>query len=286
MDVTVLERNLELLEEIYTLIEDGEDRRMKHFTRGSTGFYGIRVEPTTKEEQYFLCYDHTRLIYDKEKLRDFLTLHYKCMLCVDDLYDHLPKAEDALNHQWIEILPERASVHLQWGEFTSFKISYNAPEWIEFPDGSEGWERPRDLATPTFHVEVRGWLSEVDFLKPYFHRYLPPGPSWTHEIPSPESSFKVFDEWNVQGFLTGGYVRGPGLDLHWQDGHFNGERPRNGVLPVDMLNILIHRLSEHQKQLPSPETEECIQHLNAALDALNRRHRDRIKRGVYATYDK
>lgn len=59
--------------------------------------------------------------------------------------------------------------------------------------------------------------------------------------------------------------------LAFQNGNPN-EVGRNGFFYEELITAMLNRLAEHQKtKFACAENEEAIQHLNKALDALNKR---------------
>jgi len=76
---------------------------------------------------------------------------------------------------------------------------------------------------------------------------------------------------------AGGHVFGCGFTICWQDG------PRGeGATPEAVLDAVRNRLAFFQQDsdLACAETAEAIAGIYIALDALDRRTRDREKRGV------
>ncbi len=93
--------------------------------------------------------------------------------------------------------------------------------------------------------------------------------------------------------LLGGGVIGVGLAIRWQSGPTRVEmfKPdgtpspsygRNGAFVDDVLIAARTRLEYHQRtKFACEANEKAIAAIDAALDALAARRRDRIERGVY-----
>jgi len=106
----------------------------------------------------------------------------------------------------------------------------------------------------------------------------------THEVPElgPTMTLTALDEngpggaphayridWRT-GSVTIAFQRGP-----------RGETSNNGVLEPALIAMLIDRLQHFERgPYPSPETTRAREHLQAALDELHARVRDRLARGV------
>jgi hypothetical protein len=79
---------------------------------------------------------------------------------------------------------------------------------------------------------------------------------------------------------------GPGIYIDFQKGPIK-EVGANGVLDDDLLAILIDRQRCFQAgPYACAENAEALQHLEAALECLKQRVRNRIARGVMGTYQK
>ena len=74
--------------------------------------------------------------------------------------------------------------------------------------------------------------------------------------------------------------------LHFQEGAIK-DVGVNGIFMEDLINICIDRLEHYQKSdFACRENMYAIHHLNLALEFLNKRTNDRIKRNVLETYKK
>lgn len=81
-----------------------------------------------------------------------------------------------------------------------------------------------------------------------------------------------------------GDASGPGFCVQWQRGpiaeRFNGATPEGGII----IRAVISRLEQFQAgPLRCQENSDAISLLNAALNCLDARTRDRYRRGVMGT---
>ena len=78
------------------------------------------------------------------------------------------------------------------------------------------------------------------------------------------------------------------VGLFWfQNGHRNDPKSTPGVIDSDLLGVVRHRLQCFQAGESACEyNQEALEHIEKALEAMNRRVEDRIKRNVLATYQK
>ena len=76
-------------------------------------------------------------------------------------------------------------------------------------------------------------------------------------------------------------------ESQFQRGPRKEKSSTHGVLDTDLLEIVRDRMKSFQNGPYSSEyNKEALEHIEAALDALNRRVEDRIKRGVLGTNNK
>ena len=76
-------------------------------------------------------------------------------------------------------------------------------------------------------------------------------------------------------------------EIQFQCGPRKEKSSTHGVLDTDLLEIVRDRMKSFQNGPYSSEyNKEALEHIEAALDALNRRVEDRIKRGVLGTNNK
>lgn len=101
---------------------------------------------------------------------------------------------------------------------------------------------------------------------------------WTNEL----TADNVTDE---NGNPTGGSVEGPGLKIDWQNGPVKGstgDKPYGtGAFVEDVLLAAIQRLRFFQaSKFSCRENAITLTHLEEALMWMQRRHEDRLVRGV------
>ena len=76
-------------------------------------------------------------------------------------------------------------------------------------------------------------------------------------------------------------------EIKYQKGPRKDPSSRHGVLENDLLEIVMDRLSAFQAgEFACTENEEALQHVHAALLALNKRVENRIARGVLGKNEK
>jgi hypothetical protein len=92
-----------------------------------------------------------------------------------------------------------------------------------------------------------------------------------------------------KGIPTGGFVRGIGIAISWQDGPLvmDGERKeQNGAYVEDVLGACLDRLKYYQNtKFSCPENVLAVSELEGALKWLQRRTEDREKRRVEGIHD-
>lgn len=82
-------------------------------------------------------------------------------------------------------------------------------------------------------------------------------------------------------------VAGPICEIHFQKGPRNEEGSVSGVLDVDLLEIVRHRLQCFQKGEFSTRENACaLTHIEEALMWMNKRKEDRKERGVLGKNEK
>ena len=97
---------------------------------------------------------------------------------------------------------------------------------------------------------------------------------------------KCKDYFDANGNAAGGYVRGVGLEIQWQDGPSGPERRYTGSVVEDPLKGVRFRLTTYQlTKYACPANERAIYHIDLALAALAGRDIDREARGVMGTAD-
>lgn len=93
---------------------------------------------------------------------------------------------------------------------------------------------------------------------------------------------------DADGNPAGGTTANLGMLLHWQDGPLavNGHRqPPNGVFVEDVIAAAIGRLEFYQSsKFADTHNAVALSHLRRALKRLERRTRERVRRGVEGTH--
>jgi len=92
-----------------------------------------------------------------------------------------------------------------------------------------------------------------------------------------------------EGRPDGGISDGPGFTVSWQRGPLvlpdGTELPRNGAFVEEVLGACRDRLVTYQDSpFACEENAEALEHINAALEALAERQRNRQARGVAGTH--
>jgi hypothetical protein len=97
-----------------------------------------------------------------------------------------------------------------------------------------------------------------------------------------DEKFNAPNDYKITNSKTTQYLS----TLHFQEGAIK-DVGVNGIFMEDLINICIDRLEHYQKSdFACKENMYAIHHLNLALEFLNKRTNDRIKRGVQGTYKK
>ncbi len=90
------------------------------------------------------------------------------------------------------------------------------------------------------------------------------------------------------GNPSGGYVKGTGLDIVWQNGPLGRGEARiepNGAFVETVIDAARQRLEYYQtSKFNSTYNAEAIEYLNKALAALDQRTKDREAAGVEGTH--
>ncbi len=95
------------------------------------------------------------------------------------------------------------------------------------------------------------------------------------------------------GNPAGGYVRGTGLEVRWQEGPLGRGEDRqepNGAFVETVIAAAKQRIEYYQRaangRFACEENEAAIQHLDVALEFLNQRTQQREARGVEGTHER
>lgn len=97
-----------------------------------------------------------------------------------------------------------------------------------------------------------------------------------------------FDDAN--GKPAGGYVRGVGLDIKWQDGPLGrvGTDERiepNGAFVETVLHGVLQRIEYYQTRFPCQENADAIIGIKFAIASLNARTARRVAQNVEGTHE-
>ena len=85
----------------------------------------------------------------------------------------------------------------------------------------------------------------------------------------------------------GGHTFGIGFSISWQNGPLGRGVDRtlpNGAFVEDIIDAARDRIEHYQTLFPCAENDEALEHLRAALTALDRRTKDREARKVEGTH--
>lgn len=92
-----------------------------------------------------------------------------------------------------------------------------------------------------------------------------------------------------QGRPAGGYAKGVGLDIRWQNGPLgrgNDRMEPNGAFVETVIMVAIDRLQSYQYgQFACDENAQALEHLVAAYNVLGLRTLRRERAGVEGTYE-
>jgi hypothetical protein len=93
---------------------------------------------------------------------------------------------------------------------------------------------------------------------------------------------------DTDGNPAGGYVEGKGLHIRWQDGPLAVDgwwREPNGAFVEDVIQACLNRIKFYQdSRFHGVHNAVALGHLQAALEVLDKRTRDRERRGVEGTH--
>lgn len=94
----------------------------------------------------------------------------------------------------------------------------------------------------------------------------------------------INENWtNADNTHAGGVSTGIGYTISWQRGPLN-EVGRNGAFLIEVLQSCLNQVEYFQKTfLPGEENEAAIDHLNAAIAALESRRNKRKQAGTLGT---
>lgn len=99
---------------------------------------------------------------------------------------------------------------------------------------------------------------------------------------------KCVNKTDDHGNPTGGYVKGIGINISWQDGPLGNPidlRNHNGAFVEAGLEACLQRLLFFQKsKFKHDKNQEAIDHIEAALTALDERTAERKERAVEGTH--
>ncbi|HEY6020140.1 MAG TPA: hypothetical protein VIY48_09635 [Candidatus Paceibacterota bacterium] len=101
--------------------------------------------------------------------------------------------------------------------------------------------------------------------------------------------FKADNFVDEHGHPTGGYVKGTGIDIQWQNGPLNRGAERiepNGAFVEDVIAAALQRIEHYQgSKFACVENANAISALQSALDALNARTFRREAAGTEGTHE-
>lgn len=93
------------------------------------------------------------------------------------------------------------------------------------------------------------------------------------------------------GRPAGGYVKGIGLDIQWQDGPLGApddpdRAEPNGAFVETVIASVLQRIEHYNEtQFHCKENDQAIAKLESALEWLNRRTQRRVDAGVEGTHE-
>lgn len=97
------------------------------------------------------------------------------------------------------------------------------------------------------------------------------------------------EQWLDNGNPAGGVTSGRGFTISWQNGPLgrgNARREPNGAFVEDIIDAAADRIRFYQNgKFACSDNAEALQHLEAAIEALQRRTRDREARNVEGTHE-
>lgn len=98
-----------------------------------------------------------------------------------------------------------------------------------------------------------------------------------------------FENFENNGMPAGGYVKGTGIDIKWQDGPLGRGADRkepNGAFVEGVLGAVVARIMYYQTKFPCRENALALTKIEEALLWLNKRTQDREAREVEGTHAK
>lgn len=114
---------------------------------------------------------------------------------------------------------------------------------------------------------------------------LPPAP----RTPTPADPFVFHHKLDADGNPAGGSTFGQGFAIAWQDGPLGREGERtlaNGAFVEHVIEAAINRLAFYQStKFAHPRNAQALEHLKAAIGALQMRTVERQARGVEGTHE-
>ncbi|KKN72974.1 hypothetical protein LCGC14_0405280 [marine sediment metagenome] len=103
------------------------------------------------------------------------------------------------------------------------------------------------------------------------------------------NGFKFENSTDEDGNPTGGFVDGMGIYIRWQDGPLNRGKDRlepNGALVEDVIKAAKFRIEHYnESKFKGRENSMAITKLDEALLWLDKRMKDRERRGVAGTHE-
>jgi len=91
---------------------------------------------------------------------------------------------------------------------------------------------------------------------------------------------------NEDGFVSGGKVTGPGLDIQWQNGPWDESTEPNGTFVETVLYAALQRLQAYQaNKLSCRQNAIAITKIEEAIMWLGNRRSERFARAVQGTYE-
>lgn len=154
------------------------------------------------------------------------------------------------------------------------------------------------LKRPDEHIHIDGDYAKINFRVssttitdfPKNVRALIP----KFEVRHMKNRIAIANNYNENGAPAGGRVTGPGLEITWQDGptpRVDGKlkdppEPTRGAFLEDVLVAAASWLAFYQLSPWScSENAEALEHVNAAVVALERREKRRVAQGTAGTHE-
>jgi hypothetical protein len=101
-----------------------------------------------------------------------------------------------------------------------------------------------------------------------------------------DGSFVAENHVDENGIPAGGYVKGIGLDIQWQNGPLGrgaDRKPQNGAFIEDVMQAVRQRVQHYQIVKRCDENDMIIAHLTAALKECENRTKRREEQQVEGT---